>query len=103
MSSQTRGHTLSYNITLYISITVVFNVLVSSLSGHTVEEASDMGLAYMKSRVDGLGGVVTVGTQGNWAARFSSLQMAWAAAQKDSLHYGLYAGEHFTQSIDDPH
>lgn len=81
----------------------MFNVLVSSLSGHTVEEASDMGLAYMKSRVDGLGGVVTVGPQGNWAARFSSLQMAWATAQKDSLHYGLYAGEHFTQSIDDPH
>lgn len=62
-----------------------------------------MGLAYMKSRVGGLGGVVTVDPQGHWAARFSSLQMAWAAAQRDTLHYGLYAGEHVTQSIDNPH
>uniref|UniRef100_A0A3Q3ESW2 Isoaspartyl peptidase/L-asparaginase n=1 Tax=Labrus bergylta TaxID=56723 RepID=A0A3Q3ESW2_9LABR len=65
------------------------------------EAASDSALAYMKSRVDGLGGVVTVDPQGNWAARFSSRQMAWAAAQKDTLHYGLYTGEHFTQSIDE--
>nr|XP_015797168.2 isoaspartyl peptidase/L-asparaginase isoform X2 [Nothobranchius furzeri] len=71
--------------------------------GHSVEAASDMGLAYMKSRVDGLGGVVTVDPQGNWAARFSSLQMAWAAAQKDMLHYGLYVGEHWSQNIQEPH
>lgn len=67
-----------------------------------MEAASDLGLAFMKSRVDGLGGVVTVDPQGHWAARFSSLQMAWAAGQKDTLHYGLYTGEHFTQSTDDP-
>ncbi len=71
--------------------------------GQSAEAASDLGLAYMKSRVNGLGGVVTVDPQGNWAARFSSRQMAWAAAQKDTLHYGLYTGEHFTQSIDDSH
>ncbi|XP_060897010.1 isoaspartyl peptidase/L-asparaginase-like [Labrus mixtus] len=71
--------------------------------GQSAEAASDSALAYMKSRVDGLGGVVTVDPQGNWAARFSSWQMAWAAAQKDTLHYGLYTGEHFTQSIDEPH
>lgn len=71
-------------------------------SGQSVEAASDLGLAYMKSRVGGLGGVVTVDPQGHWAARFSSLQMAWAAVQKDTLHYGLYAGEHFTQN-NNPH
>nr|XP_020509984.1 isoaspartyl peptidase/L-asparaginase-like [Labrus bergylta] len=71
--------------------------------GQSAEAASDSALAYMKSRVDGLGGVVTVDPQGNWVARFSSRQMAWAAAQKDTLHYGLYTGEHFTQSIDEPH
>ena len=62
-----------------------------------------MGLAYMKERVSGLGGVVTVDPQGKWAARFSSQQMSWAAAQKDTLYYGLYKGERFTQSIDDLH
>lgn len=65
-----------------------------------MEAASDLGLAFMKSRVDGCGGVVTVDPQGHWAARFSSLQMAWAAAQRDVLNYGLYAGERFTQNID---
>lgn len=73
------------------------------LSGQSAEAASDLGLAYMKSRVEGLGGVVTVDPHGHWAARFSSKQMAWAAAQKDTLHYGLYTGEHVTQSIEDPH
>ncbi|XP_031147012.1 isoaspartyl peptidase/L-asparaginase [Sander lucioperca] len=77
-------------------------ILFHMEQGQSVEAASDLALAYMKSRVGGLGGVVTVDPQGQWAARFSSLQMAWAAAQKDILHYGLYTGEHFTQSIDDP-
>lgn len=67
-----------------------------------MEAASDLGLAYMKSRVGGLGGVVTVDPQGHWATRFSTRQMAWAAAQKDTLHYGLYTGEHLTQSLGDP-
>lgn len=69
-------------------------------SGQSVKAANEKALAYMKSRVGGMGGVVTVDPQGHWDASFSSLQMAWAAAQKDTLHYGLYTGEHFTQSID---
>lgn len=77
-------------------------ILFHMEQGQSAEAASDLGLAYMKSRVGGLGGVVTVDPQGHWAACFSSLQMAWAAAQKDTVHYGLYKGEHFTQSINDP-
>lgn len=79
----------------------IFVTLCSLCPGQSAEAASDLGLANMKSRVGGLGGVVTVDPQGNWAARFSSRQMAWAAAQKDTLHYGLYLGEHFTQIIED--
>ena len=56
----------------------------------------------MRERVGGLGGVVTVDPQGRWAARFSSAQMAWAAARGDTLHYGLYPGEDLTQGIGDP-
>ncbi|XP_028280046.1 isoaspartyl peptidase/L-asparaginase-like [Parambassis ranga] len=85
-----------------MKVTLARLILFHMEQGQSVEAASDLGLAYMKSRVEGLGGVVTVDPQGNWAARFSSLQMAWAAAQKDTLHYGLYCGEHFTQSIEDP-
>ena len=71
-------------------------------SGLSPEEGSDRGLATMRERVAGLGGVVTADPRGRWAARFTSAQMAWAAAQGDTLHYGLRPGEDFTQSIDDP-
>lgn len=74
----------------------------SLFSGQSAEAASDSALAYMKSRVEGRGGVVTVDSQGRWAARFSSAQMSWAAVQEDTLHYGVYAGEHMTQNINTP-
>ncbi|XP_059215742.1 isoaspartyl peptidase/L-asparaginase [Centropristis striata] len=77
-------------------------VLFHMEQGQSVEAASDLALAHMKTRVKGLGGVVTVDPQGHWAARFNSQQMSWAAAQRDTLHHGLYAGEHVTQSIEEP-
>ncbi len=73
-------------------------VLLYSL-GKTPEEASDLALTYMKERVDGLGGVVVVDPKGTWAARFSSFQMSWAAAQQGELHYGLYHGEDFVEPV----
>lgn len=82
-------------------VTLARLILFHMEQGQSAEAASDLGLAYMKSRVEAMGGVVTVDPQGHWAARFSSKQMSWAAAQKDMLHYGLYTGEHFTQSIDE--
>ncbi|ROL49582.1 Isoaspartyl peptidase/L-asparaginase [Anabarilius grahami] len=67
--------------------------------GKTPEEASDLALAYMKERVEGLGGVVVVDPKGTWAARFSSLQMSWATAQQGELHFGLYHGEDFVEPV----
>ncbi|XP_068597779.1 isoaspartyl peptidase/L-asparaginase [Brachionichthys hirsutus] len=77
-------------------------ILFHMEQGQSAEAASDLGLAYMASRVAGLGGVVTVDPQGRWAARFNTKHMAWAAAQGGTLHHGLEAGEHFTQRIGDP-
>ncbi|KAK5853627.1 hypothetical protein PBY51_014766 [Eleginops maclovinus] len=85
-----------------MKVTLARLILFYIEQGQSVEAASDLGLAYMKSRVSGLGGVVSVDPQGRWAARFSSQQMSWAAAQTETLHYGLYAGEHFTQSLEKP-
>ncbi|XP_053189684.1 isoaspartyl peptidase/L-asparaginase [Scomber japonicus] len=85
-----------------MKVTLARHILFHMEQGQSAEAASDWGLAYMKSRVGGLGGVVTVDPQGNWAARFSSKQMSWAAVQKDILHYGLYTGEHITKSIAEP-
>lgn len=58
-----------------------------------------MALAYMLERISGLGGVVVVDPKGTWAARFSSQQMVWAAAQQEQLHYGVYHDENFTEPI----
>ncbi|XP_052006564.1 isoaspartyl peptidase/L-asparaginase [Xyrauchen texanus] len=74
-------------------------ILFHMEQGKSPQEASDLALAYMKERVEGLGGVVVVDPKGTWAARFSSLQMAWAAVQQDQLHYGLYHGEDFIESV----
>ncbi|XP_013860485.1 isoaspartyl peptidase/L-asparaginase [Austrofundulus limnaeus] len=82
-----------------MKVTLARLVLFHMEQGQSAEAASDVSLAYMKSRVGGLGGVVTVDPRGNWAACFSSRQMSWAAAQGGTLHHGLYAGEHFTQNI----
>ena len=50
-----------------------------------------------------LGEVVTVDTQGQGheATHFSSLQMSWAAAQRDTLYYRLNPEEHCKQNIDE--
>lgn len=77
----------------------ICSLLQCTSAGQSAEAASDLGLAYMQSRVSGQGGVVTVDPAGRWAARFSSQQMAWAAAQEDKLHWGLWKGEQFTQNI----
>ncbi|XP_065152727.1 isoaspartyl peptidase/L-asparaginase [Paramisgurnus dabryanus] len=74
-------------------------ILFHMEQGKRPQEASDLALTYMKERVNGLGGVVVVDPKGTWAARFSSLQMAWAAAQQDQLHYGLYHGEDFIEPV----
>ncbi|KAM3606019.1 uncharacterized protein V6R79_009318 [Siganus canaliculatus] len=83
-----------------MKITLARLILFHVEQGQSVEAASDLALAHMKSRVAGLGGVVVVDPQGHWTARFSTKQMSWAAAQGDTLHYGVEAGEHLTERID---
>lgn len=63
--------------------------------------AADTALEYMKTRVGGLGGVIVVSSSGEWAARFSTKQMSWATVKDDELHYGIYAGERHTKSVDE--
>ncbi|XDV50360.1 hypothetical protein PO909_019431 [Leuciscus waleckii] len=82
-----------------MKVTLSRLVLFHMEQGKPPEEASDLALAYMKERVEGLGGVVVVDPNGTWAARFSSLQMSWAAAQQGELHFGLYLGEDFVEPV----
>ncbi|XP_056465652.1 isoaspartyl peptidase/L-asparaginase isoform X1 [Gadus chalcogrammus] len=85
-----------------MKVTLARLILFHMAQGMSPEEASDLGLATMKERVEGLGGVVTVDPQGRWAARFTTTQMAWAAAQGGTLHFGVFSGEDVTQDIGDP-
>uniref|UniRef100_A0A8C0M7R9 Isoaspartyl peptidase/L-asparaginase n=1 Tax=Canis lupus familiaris TaxID=9615 RepID=A0A8C0M7R9_CANLF len=57
--------------------------------GKTLEEAADMSLGYMKSKLKGLGGVILVSKAGDWAVRWTSASMPWAAAKDGKLHSGI--------------
>ncbi|KAF5910123.1 isoaspartyl peptidase/L-asparaginase [Clarias magur] len=74
-------------------------ILFHMEQGKSPEEASDLSLDYMQKRVSGLGGVVVVDPKGTWAARFSSQQMPWAAAQQEQLHYGVFLGENIIEPV----
>ncbi|XP_040284577.1 isoaspartyl peptidase/L-asparaginase [Bufo bufo] len=67
--------------------------------GMSTEEAAEAGLNYMKTRVDGSGGVIVVNSTGEWAAKFSTKQMSWAAVKDDHLHCGIYTGEDKIESV----
>ncbi|XP_054427012.1 isoaspartyl peptidase/L-asparaginase [Pteronotus mesoamericanus] len=57
--------------------------------GKTLEEAADMSLGYMKSKLKGLGGVILVNKAGDWAVKWTSASMPWAAAKDGKLHSGI--------------
>ncbi|KAK2505554.1 hypothetical protein MC885_017778 [Smutsia gigantea] len=56
--------------------------------GKTLEEAADMSLGYMKSKLKGLGGVILVSKAGDWAVKWTSESMPWAAVKCGKLHFG---------------
>ncbi|XP_042321173.1 isoaspartyl peptidase/L-asparaginase isoform X2 [Sceloporus undulatus] len=74
-------------------------ILYHMEQGKSPEDAADVALNYMKTRVGGLGGVIVVSSSGDWAARFSTKQMAWATVKDDQLQSGIFTGEKNTQSI----
>ncbi|KAM4693120.1 isoaspartyl peptidase/L-asparaginase [Discoglossus pictus] len=83
-----------------MKVTLARLVLYYMEKGMTSEEAADAGLKDMKTRVDGLGGVIVVSSSGDWTAKFSTKQMTWAAVKEDQLQFGIYHGENQTRSIE---
>ncbi|XP_027435458.1 isoaspartyl peptidase/L-asparaginase [Zalophus californianus] len=61
--------------------------------GKTLEEAANMSLGYMKSKLKGLGGVILVSKAGDWAVKWTSTSMPWAAAKNGKLHSGIDLNE----------
>ncbi|XP_015218727.1 isoaspartyl peptidase/L-asparaginase [Lepisosteus oculatus] len=82
-----------------MKVTLCRLILFHMEQGKSPKEASDIALAYMFERVQGFGGVVVLDKTGDWAARFNSKQMSWAAAKDDQLYNGLYKDELLSMPI----
>uniref|UniRef100_A0A8B9FPK0 Isoaspartyl peptidase/L-asparaginase n=1 Tax=Amazona collaria TaxID=241587 RepID=A0A8B9FPK0_9PSIT len=95
-ASSTTGHGESI-----MKVVLARLILYHMEQGMSPEMAADTALDYMKTRVGGLGGVVVINSSGEWAARFSTKQMSWATVKDGQLHYGIYAGERHTKSVDE--
>lgn len=54
-----------------------------------VKKGVDCGLDYMLEKVDGYGGVICIDKNGQFAARCSTKNMAWAAIDGKYLYYGM--------------
>ncbi|XP_028917419.1 isoaspartyl peptidase/L-asparaginase [Ornithorhynchus anatinus] len=61
--------------------------------GMSPEEAASNALNYMKTRVQGTGGLIVVSKEGEWTAKWSTYSMPWAAVKDGQLQYGLNPGE----------
>lgn len=47
----------------------------------------------MKSKVKGVGGIIMVNKAGEWAVKWTSTSMPWAAAKDGKLHSGIDFGD----------
>ncbi|XP_064412610.1 isoaspartyl peptidase/L-asparaginase isoform X2 [Latimeria chalumnae] len=84
-----------------MKVTLARLILFHMEQGMSPTQAADTALAYMQARVRGRGGVIVVNSTGDWAARFTTKQMSWAAVKDGQMRYGVYAGQTFTTSIAD--
>ena len=71
-------------------------------TGKGTADAVNVSLTYMGERVRGGGGAIAVSRTGDWAARFTTERMAWAALEEDRLTYGLNPGEAFKEPVNMP-
>ncbi|CAN0333283.1 unnamed protein product [Rangifer tarandus platyrhynchus] len=61
--------------------------------GKSLEEAADASLGHMKSKVKGVGGIIMVNKAGEWAVKWTSTSMPWAAAKDGKLCSGIDGGD----------
>ncbi|KAM5247132.1 isoaspartyl peptidase/L-asparaginase [Ctenodactylus gundi] len=72
-----------------LKVTLARLALFHVEQGKTVEEAAELSLGYMKSKLKGLGGLIMVNKTGDWVAKWTSTSMPWAAAKDGKLHAGI--------------
>lgn len=67
--------------------------------GKTVDEAAELSLDYMKSKLKGLGGLILVSKTGDWVAKWTSASMPWAAVKNGKLQAGIDVCETNTKDL----
>ncbi|XP_030628114.1 isoaspartyl peptidase/L-asparaginase [Chanos chanos] len=72
-----------------LKVTLARLILFHMEQGKTAREAALTSLQYMVERVNGGGGAIVVSPTGDWAAKFNTERMAWAAVEGEVLSYGL--------------
>ncbi|KAH0508197.1 Isoaspartyl peptidase/L-asparaginase [Microtus ochrogaster] len=68
--------------------------------GKTVDEAAELALNYMKSKLKGLGGLILVSKTGDWVAKWTSATMPWAAVKNGKLQAGIDLCDTKTMTMD---
>ncbi|XP_076830447.1 isoaspartyl peptidase/L-asparaginase isoform X2 [Brachyhypopomus gauderio] len=82
-----------------LKVTLARLILSHMDRGTPVSAAVEQSLRYMAVRVHGAGGAIAVSPSREWAARFTTERMAWAAIDGDLLHYGLNPQEEFKEPL----
>jgi beta-aspartyl-peptidase (threonine type) len=59
----------------------------------SAQEAAEKGLMKMDQRVNGHGGVIVVGKNGDIGTFFTTPRMTWAWVKDNKLHYGIEDNE----------
>ncbi|CAB1312895.1 unnamed protein product [Coregonus sp. 'balchen'] len=82
-----------------LKVTLARLILFHVEQGKGAPEAIEVSLRYMGDRVQGGGGAIVVSRTGEWAAKFTTERMAWAAVEREVLWYGLNPKEEFKETL----
>ncbi|CAD7090856.1 unnamed protein product [Hermetia illucens] len=74
--------------------------ILQKISCHNMsaQEATEAALKEMTARLVGTGGAITIDKKGQIGIYFTSKRMAWAYIKGNELHYGINAGEDFSEN-----
>ncbi|GCB76174.1 hypothetical protein scyTo_0015444 [Scyliorhinus torazame] len=84
-----------------MKITLARLITFNMERGMSPAEAADTGLKCLWTRLQNTAGVIVVNNAGDWAAKFTTDNMPWAAVAGGKLYYGIALGEVRTSPIED--
>ena len=67
--------------------------------GYTAHQAVTEALEFMKRKVGGDGGVISIDKFGQLGIDWNSEVMAWAWGREGLLHYGIERGDDFVEEL----